>query len=885
MEQAGGLVLLSSPAGSGKTTLLGEFAAGLRKPAGWLSLDRGDNDPVQFWTYLIAALQSIDPHTGEAALALLQNTQPLPDEVLPTLLLNHIAGLPDHFVLILDDYHLIQNSSIHAALAFLLDHLPSNLHLIVSTRADPPWPLARLRARGQLIEIRSADLRFTLEETGIFLNQVMDLHLSSENLSALEARTEGWIASLQLAAISMKGHRDVSSFIQAFTGSHVYVAEYLMEEVLEAQPAGVKSFLLKTSLLERLNASLCEAVSGQPDGQAMLKNLNQANLFLIPLDDQGQWYRYHRLFADLLRERLQQSLSIGEINALHQRAADWYEQAGMMNEAMEHLLASCDYTQAASLLEKIAPSLVMKAYFKTVADWLDVIPPPYIRNSARLVMTLAWMYLMRRDAVQASPYLEQLQVLFSDPGAGEKYTSLQGEWLALQSILLSAQGRLTESRDMAERALTFLSEEQVQVRVMTYMGLANAYRQMLDYDRAAQAAENMVQISHQAGDLASEIFGLSFLGLILLQEGKLHSACEVASRGLRLAERSGSFSPFSATLYGELAQVYYHWHRLEEARGYFERSVQWSLPGGFSDAQIYNSVFLSRLFQMEGRLQESVEEIGKALDLMQAAAPSLVGEEVVAQQVSIYLALDQVADAQLTLTRYGFEFEGGFSCPRPGPDTPLSHPQGLLYNSAIRTLLHQARTTRNKQTLRQGIELAGLVLQGSFRARHLPIALQTLLLRAQLYAALEEDQAGLADAARALELAEPEGFISVFLEEGQPVADTLASLLRHHMPGSVKSGYTRQILAAYPKTQASPPKQGPVIDPDFSLIQPLTPRELEVLQLIAAGDSNQDIADKLVITLSAAKKHTGNIFNKLNVNSRTQAVARARQAGILLMDG
>jgi LuxR family transcriptional regulator, maltose regulon positive regulatory protein len=416
---------------------------------------------------------------------------------------------------------------------------------------------------------------------------------------------------------------------------------------------------------------------------------------------------------------------------------------------------------------------------------------------------------------------------------------------------------------------------------MTYMGLANAYRQMLDYERATQAAGAMIQESKKAGDLTSEIFGLSFQGLIVLQEGRLNAAHEIALQGLRLAERADSFSPFSATLHGELAQIYYHWHRLDEARSYFEGSVQWSLPGGFSDAQIYNSVFLSRLFQMEGKLDESVEEIEKAVGLMQTAAPSLVGEEVVAQQVSIFLALDRLAAAKAALAPHGFSFDKGFFYPALGSKDPLSHSQGLLYDSALRILLHQARKSPETLIVKQGIELANLVLEGSFRARHLPIALQTLLLRAQLYATLGEDQLGLADVVRALELAEPEGFISIFLEEGQPVAEFLASLLKRRMPGSVKASYIQQILAAFPKAQSVGTVPSRPVDPDLAPIQPLTPRELEVLQLIAAGDSNQAIADRLVITLSAVKKHTGNIFNKLNVSNRTQAVARARLLGLL----
>jgi DNA-binding CsgD family transcriptional regulator len=323
---------------------------------------------------------------------------------------------------------------------------------------------------------------------------------------------------------------------------------------------------------------------------------------------------------------------------------------------------------------------------------------------------------------------------------------------------------------------------------------------------------------------------------------------------------------------------------LEEARRYFERSVGLSLPGGFSDAQIYHSVFLSRLFQMENKLQESGQEIEKALDLVQTAAPSLVGEEVVAQQVSIFLALDRFSQCESALRPYEFSFDRGFSYPEIGPESILPHPQGLLYNSALRTLLYRARMISEHHSLQQGIELADLVIQGSFRARHLPIALQTLLLRAQMYATIGEDQVGLVDVSRAIELAEPEGFISIFLEEGQMIADALTTLLKSHMPGSVRPSYIQEILAAFPKSRVPSAAPSRVIDQDIAPIEPLTARELEVLKLIAAGDSNQIIADKLVITLSAVKKHSGNIFRKLNASNRTQAVARARMLGLLVMD-
>jgi LuxR family maltose regulon positive regulatory protein len=363
---------------------------------------------------------------------------------------------------------------------------------------------------------------------------------------------------------------------------------------------------------------------------------------------------------------------------------------------------------------------------------------------------------------------------------------------------------------------------------------------------------------------------------------------------MRRIEQTGSFSPFSATLFGELAQVLYHWHRLEEAREYFSRSVEWSILGGFSDAKIYHSVFLSRLFQMEGNLQASMAEIEKALGLIQTAwmAPALVMEEVVAQQVSIFLALDRYSAVQTVLKRYGFTFDDGFSYPEFAPGSSLSHAKGLLYNSALRTLRYEAGSKHDQQALKDGIELADLVIKGSLQSRQLPIVLQTLLLRAQLHTALGDHPAALADVSRALELAAPEGFISIFIEEGQPVAEMLKNLLKHNLPEKVPPDYVSEILAAFPragfiKASGTQPVPGLFVEKadDFlAPIESLTPRELEVLQLIADGDSNQRIADQLVITLSAVKKHTGNIFRKLNVTSRTQAVARARQLGLLSSD-
>ncbi len=887
VKRPNSIVLLSGPPGFGKTTLLSDFATEFQHPVAWISVDEGDNDPIRFWTYLITACQTIQRGIGESGLALLQSPQPVPDETIPTLLINDLVKLKNDLVLVLDDYHEIHNPSIHTALSFLLDHLPEKLHLVFSTRVDPPWPLARFRARGQLIEIRAVDLRFTTEETAAFLNQVMSLNLSAENVSALEARTEGWIASLQLAAISMKGRNDLSEFIKAFTGSHVFVAEYLIEEVLGHQSEEVKTFLLQTSILGRLNGSLCEAVSGKLGSQGMLKDLYQSNLFILPLDDEGEWFRYHHLFADLLKARLRHSLPAEAIATLHQRAAAWYEQSDMTPDAIEHALAAMDYPLAVKLVEKVALPMILQAYVRTVAGWLKSIPPKYLEESPRVNMAFAWMNLLPGAFDQAIPYLERLSIMFSSPEVGTQNPSLLGEWLAIQSKLLGMQGKSAESKELAIRALQILPEVDAPVRSMLYANLATAYAQMLDYDHAAEMFQWIVRDAQATGNFAAEILGTSGQAQMVLQQGRLHLGFEIASQGIKRLETSGRSTPFSATLYGELGQIHYQWYQLDQSRDYFLRSIQASGLSGYSDPEIYDHVILSRIFQMEGDWKSSAHEMEKVSELARAIPPAMIREEIISQQVRVDLGMNRLAEAQTLHKAEGFSFNSEFIFPDLAPGSNVTHPLGLLYNSALRVLLYQARTKQGRVNLKRGIELATVVLAGELQCQHIPIALETLLLRSQIYAALGEEQHSLEDVAKALELAEPEGFISIFVEEGLPIAESLNILLKRNLLGSVHPNYVNGILAAFPKAGYSKTVQNErsvAADEFLSPVESLTPRELEVLQLIAIGDSNQTVADKLVISLSAVKKHTGNIFNKLNVNSRTQAVVRARLLGLLSID-
>ena len=893
LESGRRVTLVSAPPGFGKTTLLSEWIAQLQRPAAWVSLDEGDNDPIRFWSYLIAACQSIQDEVGEAALALLHAPQPLPADVIPTILINDLAQLENDLLLILDDYHVIQNQSIHAALSFLIDHLPDQLHLVLSTRVDPPWPLARLRARNQLIELRALDLRFTPDEAAVFLNQQMDLNLSAEDVAALETRTEGWIAGLQLAALAMqaplslKGRSDIAGFVTAFAGSHVYVAEYLIEEVLQRQPAEVQTFLLQTSLLERLNGALCEAVTGCHDGQSMLKHLYKANIFVTPLDDEGHWFRYHRLFADLLQARLHQTFSGEALATLHTRASLWYEEAGMVNEAIQHAVAATDDATAVRLIESHAVEMLMQGYTKTVESWLTAILPELRFQSLRVNLAFAWMHLLRGAYASAAPYVERLQTTLAGPRLDEAAPSLKAEWLALQAYLLSAQGRLTESLELAHQARDLAPEADGYVQSLAYNALGSTYLMLNDYTRVVQVYQKAIQLGRAAANSLVEMMGISILSQIATQHGQLHFAYELASQGIDRIERSGSPPSVVIAVHGALGQIHYQWAHIAQARSHFLRAIQLCALSGYTAGEIYGRANLARLLQLEGDLPAADQEIQKTIDLMQSGAPLWGREESVFQQVRLYLAQHHLAAAETVLTGQAFSFQDKFSFPDLASGQAITYSIGLLYNSALRILLYRARTQRKLESLQSGIELADRLISGALQNQYLSVALETLLLRAQLHATLGNDQASLADVAQALELAEPEGFISLFVEEGSPVAESLEVLLKRDRPDSAQSEYIQTILAAFSQTQPLPAarEEQPVPHLPSTLVEPLTPRELEVLQLIAAGDSNQTIADKLVITVRAVKKHTGNIYGKLNVSSRTQAIARARQLGLLPVDG
>lgn len=857
---AGKLTLVSAPPGFGKTTCVSEWVKTLDCPVTWLSLDAADDDPGRFFVYFVAALQKVDANLGREIEGALRAGQLPPGEVISTTLINDILAWEGRSLLVLDDFQMIQDRFILGILEKVVANLPSPLYVVLLTREDPPLPLARLRANRQLTEIRAVDLRFTRHEADRFLNEGMGLALSQADIAALEDKTEGWVVGLQLAGLSVRDRAAPSRFIATLSGSHRFILHYLTEQVLDRQPAEIRDFLLQTSILEKLNGDLCDAVTGRADSRVLLERLFNANLFLIPLDDEGQWYRYHHLFADLLRG-LQNALQKGETVALHRRGSRWYAQAGMAREAIQHALAAEDYGMAVELLESHALQMVLRGHIKTVEGWMRVIPPEWRAQSPRTNLTLAWLYLLRGDATRASPYVEALRTMF-DAQEDRAEAAVQAEWLALQATLLNAQEKPRESLALAHRALQMSPRQDQYVRGLIYLGLADAYQLLDDHVHAADAFQRMARHGRTAENFTIELLGLTGLSALALRYGQLRLAFEMARQGVRRIERSGSLPPISAALYGVLGQVHYQRNQLQEAHRFYQRAVQ---VGRLSDYNDYNdvetvyAVIRAHLYQGEGDLEASARELQTAVDLLQWGAPAWVRSEVIAQQVRLYLARDDPAAAEMVLRQSGVSIQD-----------EVSHKTDRVHLAYLRLMRYQGQ--KQDEKLGQAKALARRILASAEAGQRVETTLQALILQALLRAASGDTRGSLESLDRALGRAEPEGYRRVFLDEGAP----LAALLRRAQAHGIHPDYVKALLALFP----APADERPRPREMGALVEPLTERELEVLCLLDEGCSNREIARRLLITLHTVKKHNSNIYAKLGVSSRTQAVARARQLGL-----
>ena len=872
------LTLVSAPAGFGKTTLLSEWVAGCERPVAWLSLDEGDNDPTRFLAYLAAALRTVGVEVEEGIFA--GAGVPAAMEACLTTLVNQVNTAPAPFILVLDDYHFVTAQPVHDTLTFFLDHLPPNLHLVIATRADPPLPVARLRGRGQLTELRLTDLRFTPDEAATFLNQVMGLGLSAEDVAALEARTEGWIAGLQMAAVSIQEQEDVAGFIQAFTGSNRYILDYLVEEVLQRQPESVQTFLLQTSILDRLTGPLCDAVVGEIgdwraeiddhhqypisniQSQAILEYLESFNLFILPLDNERRWYRYHRLFADLLRQRLHQA-HLDHTPVLHRRASEWFEQNGLVAEAIDHALAAEDLERAADLIEQNAEATLMRGEAATFLRWISVLPDELVHARPSLCVFYAWMLLMHGQP------LKVIESFLHNADRGDEIVA--GRVTALRGLMAGFQGQVSRAVELSHRALEQLPEEDQFVRTFAawLLGMFQLVggEGMVD----SQPLDDVLRMSQRAGNVMLSVMVVCNQAELLMRQGQLHEAAATYRKALELAtDAQGQRMPIAGQALIGLGELSRQWGDLDAAVRYLVEGIQlteqWSEVGPL---EAY--ICLARIRQAQG----DVDGAWQALEKAQELAVKFDLTDLDDLTVAMFQAWMCVAQGDLGPARRWAEERDLYQY----VDSPLQEKAGDPYDHRMRKyeLLVLARLLIAQGQSAEALKLLGsLVPLAEWRGRP-GMLIEIYALQALACQAQGDVEQAMAALERALSLAEPEGYVRIFADEGEPMARLLQEAARR----GIAPGFVNKSLAAFGVSKdrgTEEPLPSPRTQP---LPEPLSARELEVLRLLNTHLSSTEIAEELFISVNTARFHIKNIYGKLGVHGRSEAIQRARELGLL----
>ncbi|MCB0169891.1 MAG: tetratricopeptide repeat protein [Anaerolineae bacterium] len=928
------LTLVSAPAGFGKTTLVSHWLTqnddvGMtngdpkihhssfiihHSDVAWLTLEESDNDLGRFLTYVVAALQQVEPDVGQTVRGALQAAQLPPVESLLTALINDIAALDRHIVLVLDDYHTVEIDDIHDALSFLMEHLPRQIHIVMTTRVDPPLPLSRWRVRGQITEIRSADLRFNIEEMVTFLNERMELRLSPDDIRVLEERTEGWIAGLQLAALSMQRVQDVSNFIKSFAGSHHYVVEYLVDEVLNQQPETIKRFLLKTSILERLSWPLCAVVMGEADikneetrngsseiiaidpiqtslggsaqspffdfqssasSQEILNYLVHANLFIVPLDNEWRWFRYHQLFVQVLQNRLQHTVEAQEIVSLKLQASRWCEHHGFIGEAIRYALAADKVDRAAELIEAHARPLMMRGQIATIKRWMGVLPPKEIANRPHLGLIEASLELVSSDYDNLAIRIEAVdQALQKDRPAepDAAFNDLQAELLAYNAVLLVTQNKFPEAIAQAKQALACAGESNFYLQGFITLIWAGAVFNNKQEKEALSLLRKSIELSEKAGSLFWALLGIAKLAQFQDLTGELRAAEMLYRQAVQLAsQEQDQHSPGVSFAYDGLGQIYSEWNRLDESAVYLEQAIKLSDVGGLKIGSMMDRLHLALVLQYQGQANRVESLVTEAEKIFQEISHPFAEHVLCLLKIRLLLAQGKLAEA----AEWGLKLDKNLAS-----DDPWIVAENM---GAALARIHivQARLQPGGNYLDKAFDLLAKLLRQAESLGRLSYLIEGLVLQALAYQLKGNTDQAVSVLANALYLGQPEGYFRVFVNEGRPMARLLRELLAKDTP---HAAYAQELLAVILQEQP-PPESHPLPvaapSPSDQLVEPLSERELEVLRLVAAGSSNREIAKSLIIAQGTVKKHLSNIFGKLNAESRTQAVARGRELGLL----
>ena len=861
------LTVVSAPAGFGKTTLLADWSRRSELPVAWVSLDERDDDAARFLSYLLAAIGTIHEGFGKTTRAFLGSVQSREQlEPVLTALSNEILVLPRDFVLVLDDYHAIRSQTVHDALAFLLEHPPPPMRLVVAGRASPPLPLPALRARGRLTEIGVPDLRFTLDEAAAFLGHTMGLDLTAERVAALERETEGWIAGLQLAAHALRGGEDVAGSVGAAPGSVRHVFDYLADEVLSRQSEDVREFLLETSIVETLSGPLCEALTDTTDGREMLEGLERANLFLVPLDEGGRYYRYHHLFAAFLRERLRRARP-DAIPELHRRAGLWYEvEDGCLASAIEHALAAEQFDWAADLIEE--ETGVRRTYVDAslLLRWLGALPDELVRSRPQLCLLYAWALVHSGEPDGAERRLQDAQaVLKLDSGAPTESLSddertMLGEICIVRARAAAMREDAPLTTEFSNRALDLLPEHELHLRGDAALDLGHAHCSVGDLAAASEAFARAAATGRAADDLRTALFALRYRASLEMSRGRLRAAEDLLSEGRRLAEsRTEGVPSVAGIIHTGMGELLYERGKLDEARRLLEEGIEHGRRSGEAKILVYGYVNLARVLIARGDAEGAHSLIREAGGLTPR------WPLIWAWQARFRLAQGDVRSA----ARWAREYRA--------TDDYLSYPRHFERITMARVLLGEGKTE-------EALDLIGRLLQDAGAAGRTAHEIELLVLRALALNGRGDTEGALNSSTRALALAEPEGFVRLFVDEGRPMAALLERLIREPRDGGTHAvapdGYVGKLLE-HLALEAPPPSDGGPRRRPVPGLEPLSEREVEVLELVAAGRSNAEIADELYLSVGTVKAHVHHIFGKLLVRNRSQAVARARELRLL----
>jgi LuxR family maltose regulon positive regulatory protein len=872
------LTLVSAPAGFGKSTLVAEWLAATAadRSTAWLSLDPSDNHPPMFWSDVVAALRTASPGVGARTLALLDAAgSPIESALAP--LLNELAALPDDIVLVLDDYHVIEAGAIDDGIGFLVENLPPGVHVVIATRADPALPLARLRAHGELVEIRAADLRFTLDEAAAYLNGAMGLALGARDVAALEGRTEGWVAALQLAALSMQGRDDVSGFIAGFAGDDRYIVDYLVEEVLRRQPDDVRQFLAQTAVLDRLCGPLCDAVTGRHDGQRMLEGLERANLFLVPLDDRRRWYRYHHLFADVLRARLHDERP-DSVPDLHRRACDWYEQNGERSEAIRHAVTGRDFERAADLVELAIPDLRRGRQEAAMRRWLEALPDALIRQ--RPVLTVGYVGALMVSGelngiderlTDAERWLDRRQgdAVGGDGARGEmvvvdreQFRQLPGQIAIYRAAQARALGDAAGTVAHAQRALELIDGDDHLAH-----GAASGFLGLVqwsagDLEAAHRSWSEAVADLAKAGHIA-DVLGCSIaLADIRIAQGRLREAMATYAHALLLAGGpGGSILRGVADMEVGIGELLLEHNDIRGARQHLLASAELGDDGALAQNRHRSRVAMARILEAEG-------DRAGALDLLDEAERLYASDyfpnvrPIPAIRARVWIGQGRLGEARAWARGLGLSTGDELSYLREFEHVTLAR------------LLVAGTGGDGAGGAREALMLLPRLLDAAERGDRLGAVIEILVLQALAAQSLGDARSAGVSLERALALAEPEGYVRVFVDAGRPIAALLEAIANR----GIARAYALSLLAAFAHARGGDAARQ-------ALVEPLSEREIDVLRLLATDLSGPEIAGQLVVSLNTVRSHTKSIFAKLGVNTRRAAIRRAGELGLLSRPG